>query len=59
MTFDLEAFLAHAWDVKVYYNRDNTIRRIAIDVRDTTMFNELMVERSAMLMREFMKEREQ
>jgi hypothetical protein len=49
----LEKLLAHAWGVDVKYNRDNTVRRIVIDVRDTTTSAPYFVEQSAAIVREF------
>jgi hypothetical protein len=51
----LEKLLAHAWQVDVKYNRDNTVRRIVIDVRDTTTSSAHFVEQSAAIIREFCK----
>ena len=51
----LRAMLAHAWSISFKYNRDGSIRRMVIDVRDTVTMAPDIVDSTAQRVAEFVK----
>lgn len=51
----LRKLVSHAWSVSVKYNRDNTIRRVDLCLKDTVTGSPKFVEETVKLLAEFAK----
>jgi hypothetical protein len=56
-TDTLEKMLDNAWEFRTWFNRDGTIRRISIDIRETTTNSATMKGVALDRCRQFVKER--